>query len=345
MPFRRPSSRKWQISVNGVRISAGTEDFQEAKILEAKLNHDVWLANKMGVKPPLSWKAAVVRFLKENAHKASIDTTIYRLRWADPYLGHISDIRAINRDLLDSILTQRRGAKSTPCSANSTANRHMAAVSAVLGAACNKWDWIERKPIFRSYPEPESASRALEVHEWFALKAELPEHLKHCATVALATGLRAEKVFKLEWSQIDMQRRMLTTKGTANKLGVTIPLNETAMSILREIHTSPVRHLTRVFTYDGIPLDFYGRAWNKAMNRAGIEGFNWHGLRHTCATWLAREGVPKEIRERLCGWSSRETSDRYTHLEVEHLRKHAAVIDTVLAQSAGVSDTHFAVSA
>ena len=99
----------------------------------------------------------------------------------------------------------------------------------------------------------------------------------------------------------DMSARRLTTKGTANKLGVTIPLNATAMAVLMEIKGNPVRHLVRVFTYEGKPLADYGKAWNKALKRAGIEGFTWHGLRHTFNSWFAQAGVPEDIRKQVCG--------------------------------------------
>jgi len=132
-----------------------------------------------------------------------------------------------------------------------------------------------------------------------------------------------------------MQRRMMVTQGTANKLGVTIPLNTTAMNVLRAIEAEPARDLSRVFMFKGAPLNSYGKAWYKALKRAEIEGFNWHGLRHTFNTWLAREGVPKEFRALLCGWARKDTADRYTHLNVDHLRPSCAVIDTLLAQKSG----------
>lgn len=110
-----------------------------------------------------------------------------------------------------------------------------------------------------------------------------------------------------------------------------VPLNDTAMAALRHASAQPTCNLTHVFAYRGEPLGDYGKAWYKALTRAGLEDFTWHGFRHTFNSWLAQAGVSVEVRRRLCGWSSREISDRYTHLGVAHLRPFAAVIDQMLA--------------
>jgi hypothetical protein len=91
------------------------------------------------------------------------------------------------------------------------------------------------------------------------------------------------------WSQVNMHERYLTHKGTANRLGKVIPLNETAMDVLREIQGSSVRHMTRVFTwmkpkkvkdvlrYTVGPLNNYGRAWQKGVRtcRSGTLRSEW----------------------------------------------------------------------
>ena len=74
MAYKREGSQKWWITVNGVRQSSGTESEEDAKALEAKLNHQVWLEQKMGFKQTRTWKEAVVKFLNESNHKASYST-------------------------------------------------------------------------------------------------------------------------------------------------------------------------------------------------------------------------------------------------------------------------------
>jgi len=331
MPHRRAGSSVWQIRVRGVRQSAGTDDYDAAKALEQRLNAQAWAEERMGIKPPRTWQECVARWARERSGKRSWDTDAIRLRWLHAHFGDVADVRLITRDSLHAILVRHRPInEASAAPANSTANRIVALVQAILNAACREWDWLERSPKLRTYPEPEGRQEWLTPAQWRSLEAELPEHLRRPATFALATGLRLEKVFGLRWSEVDLERQALTVAGTRNKLGVTIPLNATAMGVLTEIRSSAAVHIDRVFTWRGRPLQHYGLAWDRAKGRAGVD-ITWHGLRHTWASWMAQAGVPEEIRQRLGGWARRVTSDRYTHLDIDWLRPFAARVDATIA--------------
>ena len=356
MPYRREGSKYWWIIIDGVRQSSRTEIYEDAKALEGRLTHQNWQQEYMGAKPPKSWKEAVVKFLHERKHKPSYDTIVQRLRWWDPHLCNVLDLRNTTRDMIDTILTTHRGITAMPSPNNTTANKYAGSVGAVLTAACREWGWIESTPKLRKYPEPDHRRDWLTTEQWRKLEAELPEHLIYPARFALATGLRAGKVFGLTWDQIDFKNRSMTTQGNAIKRGNTIPLNRTAMSVLDEIRTKGTVHLSRVFLFDGEPLNDYGAAWHKAMHRAGLGeltvvkrggkqyrkwsgDFTWHGLRHTFASWLGQAGVPETALDQLCGWAEKDTRSIYTHLNVENLRPHSEIIDKILCNIDSHSDT------
>lgn len=347
MPYKRAGTAKWWITVGGVRQSSGTENEDDAKALEAKLNHQLWRETVMGVEPAHSWNEAVIKFVGERSHKASIETIKQRLRWWQPHLGKVTDLTTIKRDMIDKILHKHREITPLPSSSNTTANKYAIVVGSVLSAACREWGWTKSSPKLRRYPEPDHRRAFLRVEEWRALEAELPEHLRLAATFALATGLRASKVFGLEWAQIDLRNRSLKTTGNSVKRGVIIPLNRTAMAVIEEIQAKPIHHIKRVFCFRGEPLNDYGKAWFKAMDRAGLgkyrqwetedgkkhtewTGFCWHGLRHTFASWLGQSGASEMVIDQLCGWAEKDTRSIYTHLDTEHLRPFAEAIDRTL---------------
>ena len=66
-------------------------------------------------------------------------------------------------------------------------------------------------------------------------------------------------------------------------------------------------HAEFVFTYQGKPIQQCNtKAWRKALERAGIENFRWHDLRHTWASWHIQNGTTLQELQQLGGWSSVE---------------------------------------
>ena len=61
---------------------------------------ELWRTWKLGDKPKRSWNEAVVRWLKESVHKATIECDKAHLRWLDRYLRD-KDLNAITRSLID----------------------------------------------------------------------------------------------------------------------------------------------------------------------------------------------------------------------------------------------------
>ena len=76
------------------------------------------------------------------------------------------------------------------------------------------------------------------------------------------------------------------------------------------------------FTYKGERIRKAGStAWKKGLKQAGIEGFRWHDLRHTWASWLVQRGIPLAHLQQLGGWESLEMVQKYAHLGESHLKE------------------------
>lgn len=65
----------------------------------------------------------------------------------------------------------------------------------------------------------------------------------------------------------------------------------------------------------------YNRIFSRIRDKAGIENFNLHGLRHTYATRLYEIGVDPKIRQELMGHEKSSTTDGYTHVMLEMMKK------------------------
>ena len=62
------------------------------------------------------------------------------------------------------------------------------------------------------------------------------------------------------------------------------------------------------------------RAFKKALQKAGIEDFHFHDLRHTFATRLAQKGVDIYTISKLLGHKDIRMTQRYSHHSPESLR-------------------------
>lgn len=70
------------------------------------------------------------------------------------------------------------------------------------------------------------------------------------------------------------------------------------------------------------------RAFENAVERAGVKDFRFHDLRHTFASWLTMKGRPLREVQELLGHKSIYMTQRYSHLAPERLRDAVAALDS-----------------
>jgi Phage integrase family len=73
------------------------------------------------------------------------------------------------------------------------------------------------------------------------------------------------------------------------------------------------------------------RAFENAVERAGVKDFRFHDLRHTFASWLTMKGRPLREVQELLGHKSIYMTQRYSHLAPERLREGVAVLDNTMS--------------
>ena len=110
-----------------------------------------------------------------------------------------------------------------------------------------------------------------------------------------------------------------------------VPLNQTALEVLEPRQGD---HPTHVFTYEGNPIvQVNTKAWRNALQRAGIQDFRWHDLRHTFATLRREAGTPNHELQRLGGWKTQSMVERYAHVAPEGLQSVAGRLDSLFKTS------------
>ena len=319
--FKRKDSRYWWVKFlhNGrtVQRSAGTPDEARALEYHDKLKASLWEQDRLGIKPRYSWQEAVVRYLVETKGKASQATDKTHLRWLNQFLKDLK-LDEIDRDMLEKVMAKRIACKV----ANSTVNRTMEIVRALLRKAAFDWEWLDRVPRVRMLPEPKRRIRWITKDEAGRLIAVLPDHLAAMARFALETGLRRANVTGLQWSQVDLIRRTAwihPDQAKARK-AIAVPLSNQAVIVMRE---QLGKHPTHVFCCNGKPVyQVSTKAWYKGLKQAGIDNFRWHDLRHSWASWHVQAGTPLHVLQELGGWESVEMVRKYAHFSSEHLAEY-----------------------
>lgn len=330
--FTTPDGRR-------IRASAGTQDRVAAQEYHDRLRTECWRVYRLGTKPRRSWQEAVLRWLDETTHKASRRDDLAQFKWLDPYLRgrHLDEL---TRDLISDIARKRRAEGV----ANASVNQTVQVIRAILRKAHREWEWIDSVPAIHFLPLPRRRVRWLTREDAECLLSELPEHLAEMVRFSLATGLRQANVTGMEWTQIDLSRRMAWVHPDQAKArkAIPVPLNADAMLVLRR---QQGRHSTRVFTYKGQPvLKPNGHAWRLALKRANIQDFRWHDLRHTWASWHVQSGTPVHVLQELGGWSDIRMVQKYAHMSADHLAEYAdrmarpRIVGTILAQSEDVAE-------
>lgn len=249
---------------------------------------------------------------------------------------------------LDQLRTGWLQSGNTP----STANRKMGSISGVFSRAV-EWEYISIHPMQKlkalkvdsmglvRYLDADESKRlreALEARQNEArveresankwredrgkelmpslLGLPFTDHLKPMVLVSLNTGMRRGELFDLKWSAVNFQTKTITIAGATSKTSDTrhIPMNKETVGVL-EAWKKQATNTRYVFpSQAGGRLDDVKSAWLRLLERAMIESFRWHDMRHDFASRLVMAGVPLNTVRELLGHADIKMTLRYAHL-------------------------------
>jgi len=109
---------------------------------------------------------------------------------------------------------------------------------------------------------------------------------------------------------------------SANDQGRSVALSTSALAILRALHKTRRVDTDRVFIGRNGRAAFPRNSFLKAIERAGLEDFRFHDLRHTFASYLLMSGASLAESAEALGHKTLAMVKRYAHLS----RAHAATV-------------------
>ncbi|CAN7262596.1 tyrosine-type recombinase/integrase [Caballeronia sp. LjRoot31] len=340
---KRNGSDVWHIDIRTpgggrVRQTTGTTNRKEAQEYHDKLKHDLWRVAKLGEKTSRTFDEAVLRFLTEHAGTVDVtNKTIHLRHFREVFDGRKLD--SITRDEIFAALpVASKRSKEVTAVSNTTKNRYLGTMRGMLNTAVHEWEWIDKAPKLPELQTGQNRIRWITREEAQRLLASMrTEWMRDVTIFGFATGLRQANILGLEWSQVDLVKRRAWIHPDQAKARkpIGVPLNAEAVAAIRR---QIGKHDAFVFTRRGKEcLKWDLEQWNRTCERAGIQKFRFHDVRHTWASWHVQGGTPLNRLMELGGWSKYEMVLRYAHLAPDHLAPHADAVTIWAQDGSGIS--------
>lgn len=303
---------------NGKRLrrSAETSDRKAAQELHDQLKAQLWRQDELGEVAPHSFDEAAEEWLRSHENDSAIRDYRHHIKfWSEALAGLRLD--EIKRPLVAQIVEKLVTRKNKPAS-DGTKNNYVITLRSVLSFACKEREWLTFVPAFRTYGSKKDSLRQIIATpaQAKALLEVLPPQLRSPVQFAFMTGLRKANVFGLTWDRVDLERSLCWVWPNDTKAGnlIVCPLNSAAKAMLESLPR--VAGEQRVFPVEA-PC---WHQWNRYTKRAGLpEGFRFHDIRHSFASWAAMDGIDRKTLQEMLGHKTPTMLDRYVHLPTDHL--------------------------
>ncbi|ADC61837.1 tyrosine-type recombinase/integrase [Allochromatium vinosum] len=254
-------------------------------------------------------------------------TYAQRLDYWCAELGHLrlSDVTPAKiAGCRDELLTSK---------APATVHGYLAVLASVLTTCVKRWHWVKESPMAHvdkpsvangrtRFLSQDELSRLLE-----ACRASESPDLYLAVVLAITTGARRGELLGLRWRDVDLVKDVLylrvdnetTTKGGVRAVRIASqvkPILEARQAGYRRGKVADITGAALVFpsrVSTRQPVDLR-TPFRTALRRAGIEGFRWHDLRHSAASFMAAHGASLVEIGAVLGHRSAQTTKRYAHL-------------------------------
>lgn len=210
----------------------------------------------------------------------------------------------------------------------SSVRREMSLLGSVFTAARREWGWIQNSPMADVRRPPDGPGRKVVLTKMqikrmlraLGYRRQRPQTMRqviaHMMLLGLRTGMRSGEMEGLTWDHVyDTYVHLPETK---NGRARDVPLSRKARPIIARMHGWDDK---RVFPISAQSRD---ALWRAARDKAGLEGFVFHDLRHTAATWIGRDvGRPGRLSfpqfVAVFGWRDPRMAVRYVNPDATEL--------------------------
>lgn len=332
----------WPTTSKTFRAKRDAEDW--ARRTEDEMVRGVYIqrapAERMTLKAALDRYLSEVTPLKAPGTQAGEKTNAAVL---DKELGAYS-LAAVTPELVSKYRDKRLATVSEKTGrliSNNTVRLELALLGNLYNVAIKEWGiGLPYNPVANiRKPSPgEGRNRRLTWSELKRLLRACDNHsnpfLGQIVRIALYTAMRQGEILSLTRRQVDLARRVVRLENSKNGEARTVPLSRRAVKVFREALANPIRPIDCELIFFGEPgneKDGQGRpkkkrgpycvngVWRKAVEKAGVQDFRFHDLRHEATSRLVEMGLSDQEVAAITGHKTMQMLRRYTHLRAEDL--------------------------
>ena len=305
-----------RIQYKGVRrhfLCTGAQDENEAKVYEAnELRKLVMVVEGLAVDESREAKLrdltkVFLAYSKTNKKDYKLDEA--KVKVIHSYFGEktlVSKITPKRIEDFKSFMSEKYS--------NAYVNRYLACIKTIFNIGI-KNELIKTTPMkaVKMMKEDNHKIRYLTADEEARLFKELPEHLKPIVICALQTGLRKSNILQLRWELVDLEFRFIEVLAQQNKGHkiIKIPISDKLLETLESLPKNSEYVFANPDT--GKPYRDISEGFKNACERANIENFRFHDLRHAVATRLVEKGIDLRVVQEIMAHSTIVTTQRYMH--------------------------------
>jgi len=249
-------------------------------------------------------------------------------------LRHASQLTLEHAEKYKTFRLRSKCKKAGTAPAPRTVNAELTVINSALRHAVtcklilnNPWEGVRR------LKAPKKAPRVYSEEELMRVTAELPLWASDSIWILAYTGLRFGELRNLQWTDIDLERRVLivsSNNGHATKTGEvwSVPICNRVQPILeRRRLLQDVWVIRQPGGKGRMHQNQLRDIFQAALKMLSLPHGTLHDLRHTFATRLIEAGADLSSVQALLGHKSYRTTERYRHLSPEHLREQLRRLD------------------
>ena len=253
--------------------------------------------------------------------------------WWKNQIGNIK-VKDLSASILSSckqiLSTEKvKKGKETIIRGNSTINKYLMGLSAILSYAVKELELIENNPMSRVklMEKPLGRTRFLTDDEIPILTQACKNHSDTALLfflLLLFTGGRYNEALTLQVENIDFKNSRILYLNTKNKTHRGVGIDKKFLKFIKKyLDKNNIKEGYIFLNKDKNCFIYMKGVLEKIIKESGIKDFHIHDLRHTFASTAAKNGASLLDIAILLGHKSLVMARRYSHLTLQHTDKVA----------------------